>query len=70
MTGSVANGIRTIIEEKAYIQNAIAKRSGFSTQQFNDMLHDRKVIRADYVPNIAKAWGVSGQEIYDAGRCT
>ena len=68
MDGSVATGIRRIIQEKAFLQNAIARKSVFTVQQFNDMLHDRKVIRADYIPYIAKALEVSVQEIYDAGR--
>lgn len=68
MTGSVAVGISNIIHEKAYVQSAIAKKAGFSIQGFNDMLNGRKVIRADYLPSISKALGVSIQEIYDAGR--
>lgn len=68
MNGSVAAGIRNIIQDKAYMQSEIARRAGFSTQQFNDMLHDRKIIRADYMIPIAKALSVSVQDIYDAGR--
>lgn len=68
MNGSVAVGIRNIIQDRAYMQSEIARRAGFSSQQFNDMLHERKIIRADYMIPIAKALGVSVQEIYDAGR--
>lgn len=68
MTGSVATGIQNIIRERALMQSEIAKRAGFSTQQFNDMLHGRKVIRADYMVPISKALGVGVQDIYDAGR--
>ena len=64
---SVAKGIKSIIEEKSLMQSAIAKKSGFTTQQFNDMLHGRKVIRAEYLPPICKAMGVSVQAVYDAG---
>ena len=67
MTGSVAIGIENIIKEKGYLQTAIAAKSGFSDQQFSDMLNGRKVIRADFVVPIAKAMGVTVQEIYDAG---
>lgn len=67
MTGSVAVGIENIIKEKGFIQAAIAAKSGFSEQQFSDMLNGRKVIRADFMVPIAKAMGVSVQEIYDAG---
>ncbi len=68
MNGSVAVGIKNIIQDRAYMQSEIARRAGFSSQQFNDMLHERKIIRADYMPPIARALGVSVQEIYDAGR--
>lgn len=68
MSGSVAVGIKNIIQDRAYMQSEIARRAGFSSQQFNDMLHERKIIRADYMPLIARALGVSVQEIYDAGR--
>jgi len=68
VNGSVAVGIRNIIQDRAYMQSEIARRAGFSSQQFNDMLHERKIIRADYMIPIAKALGVSVQEIYDAGR--
>jgi DNA-binding Xre family transcriptional regulator len=68
VNGSVAVGIKNIIQDRAYMQSEIARRAGFSSQQFNDMLHERKIIRADYMPPIARALGVSVQEIYDAGR--
>lgn len=68
MTGSVAVGIQNIIRERALMQSEIARRAGFSTQQFNDMLHGRKVIRADYMIPIANALSVEVQEIYDKGR--
>jgi len=68
VSGSVAVGIKNIIQDRAYMQSEIARRAGFSSQQFNDMLHERKIIRADYMPPIARALGVSVQEIYDAGR--
>lgn len=67
MSGSVAKGIERIIKDKGFIMSAIAQKSGFSAQQFSDMLNGRKIIRADYVTPIAKAMGVSVQEIFDAG---
>ena len=67
MIGSVAVGIERIIKDKCFIQGAIAEKSGFTHQQFSDMLNGRKVIRADYLPKIAKAMCVSVQDIFDAG---
>jgi len=68
MTGSVAAGIEKIIQEKGFVQGSIAAKSGFSNQQFCDMLKGRKIIRADYLVPIAKAMGVSVQDIFDAGK--
>ena len=67
MTGSVAYGIESIMEENGFVQRVIAEKSGFTEQQFSDMLRGRKVIRADYLVPIAKAMRVSIQDIYDAG---
>ena len=52
---------------KGLRQSWVAEKTGFSDQQLCDMLHGRKIIRADYMPQIAKALGVSVQEIYNAG---
>lgn len=68
MTGSVAAGIERIIRDKGFVQGIIASKAGFSDQQFCDMLKGRKIIRADYMVPIAKALGVSVQEIFDAGK--
>lgn len=70
MSGSVAAGIDRLIRENGYIQKAIAEKSGFTDQQFSDMICGRKVIRADYLVPIAKAMRVSIQDIYDAGAQT
>ena len=67
MNGSVAAGINRIINERGYVQRTIAMKSGFSEQQFSDMICGRKVIRADYLIPIARAMHVSIQDIYDAG---
>lgn len=68
MSGSVAAGIERIIRERGFVQGAIASKSGFTDQQFCDMLKGRKIIRADYLVPIAKALGVTVQDIFDAGR--
>lgn len=63
----VALGIRRLIAERGLIQKAVAKRAGFSEQQFSDMLNDRKIIRAIDIIPISSAIGVTVQEIFDAG---
>lgn len=63
----VANGIREIIEEKGMVQREVAKRAGFTAQQLNDMLFGRKIIRAEYIPAIAKALNVEIEELFTDG---
>ena len=40
-TDPVAAGIKRIIVEKGLIQKTVAIRSGFTEQQFSDMMNDR-----------------------------
>lgn len=63
----IAAAIRVIITDRGFIQKAVAKRAGYSSQQFSDMLNGRKTIKANDVIPISKALGVSVQEIYDTG---
>ena len=63
----IAEGIRHLMSERGLIQKAVALRAGYTPQQFNDMLNNRKTIKATDVLPISKALGVSVQEIYDAG---
>lgn len=63
----VAIGIKRIIRRKGFKQNVIAVRSGFTEQQFSDMMNDRKIIKAiDLIP-ISRELGVGVAEIYNAG---
>ena len=64
----IAMGIRYLITERGMIQKVVAQRAGYTSQQFSDMLNDRKVIKAVDVLPISKALGVSVQDIYDAGK--
>lgn len=66
MTESVATRIKAIIKEKGLVQRVVAERSGFTAQQFTDMLNGRKVIRADYLPRIAATLGVDIRELFGA----
>ena len=64
----IAMGIRYLITERGMIQRVVAQRAGYTSQQFSDMLNDRKIIKAVDVLPISKALGVSVQDIYDAGK--
>ena len=64
MKETAAAGIRRIMEEQKLTQAEVAERSGYTKQQFNDMLQGRKRILADYLPRIAEAMGVEPGEIF------
>lgn len=69
MRSALAVGIKRNMVEKGLYQKSIAERSGFTEQQFSDMLNGRKVIRAEYLPAIAKAIGVSISDLFlDTGQ--
>ena len=42
----IAMGIRSLINERGMIQRVVAERAGYTSQQFSDMLNDRKTIKA------------------------
>lgn len=56
--------IRKLICEKGLLQKFVAEQSGFSPQEFSDLLNGRKVLKAEYIPRIAKALGVTPNDLY------
>ena len=58
------DNIARIIAEKGLKQCAVAKRAGFSNQQFNDMLNGRKIIKPCDALAISEALGVTMNELY------
>lgn len=68
---SIIIGIKKVMAERGLFQKAVAERAGFTDQQFSDMLNGRKIIRADYLPQIAKALKVDvGALFADTGEDT
>ena len=65
MESCVVNGIRVVMLHKGLLQKFVAERAGFTEQQFSDMLNGRKVIRAEYLPAIARALSVRITDLYD-----
>lgn len=63
----IAIGIKFLITQRGMIQRVVAERAGYTSQQFSDMLNDRKTIKAVDIVPISKALGVTIQEVYDAG---
>ena len=68
VSSCVAVGIKCILAKKGLQQGYVAKCSGFSDQQFSDMVNGRKIIRAEYLPAIANALGVDVNELFQAGK--
>lgn len=60
----VAENIAKIISEAGLKQLAIAEKAGFGVQEFNDMLNGRKLIKMCDVLKIAKALGVTPNDLY------
>lgn len=60
----VAPNIAGIIAEKCLKQSAVAKKAGYSRQQFNDMLKGRKVIRDTDIAKIAIALEVDANALF------
>lgn len=54
----VAIGIKKAIVDRGLVQKTVAKRAGFTEQQFSDMLNDRRTIKACNLMDIAEAIGV------------
>lgn len=61
---SIAKAIAKITRSKGLYQKYVAEKAGFTEQQFSDMLNGRKVIRAEYIPTIANALGVSINDLF------
>lgn len=53
-----------IINTKGLKQCAVAKRAGFSSQQFSDMLNGRKIIKPCDAMAIANALDVEMNDLY------
>lgn len=64
MNANVPNAIAQIIERSGMKQCAVACRIGVTPQMFNDMLNGRRLIKPIDIANIAKALGVTPNELF------
>ncbi len=64
MDTAVIPNIRKIINERGLKQCAVAKKAGYTTQQFNDMLKGRKVIRDTDIARITIALEVDANSLF------
>lgn len=61
---NIAENTKRIIERRGLKHKAIAKRAGFSIQQFSAMLNHRKVIKDVDVIAIANALDVTPNDLF------
>lgn len=63
-TTCVAENIKRIIDEKGLKQMAIARRAGYSTQQFSAIVCRRKVLKDTDIAAIANALEVTPNDLF------
>ena len=56
--------IKSLIAESGMKQKVVAERAGFTEQMMTDMLNGRKVIKAEFVPAICLALGVTPNRLF------
>lgn len=56
--------ISKLIDERGLKRNAFASQNGYGVQEFSDMLNGRKIIKAIDIVKIAKALGVTPNELF------
>ncbi len=59
-----AENISRIIKDRGLKKAYVAKKAGYSPQEFSDMLNGRKLIKACDIPKLAKALSVESGDIY------
>lgn len=60
----MVESIKSIIDENGMKQKAVAERAGFTEQMMTDMLNGRKIIKAEFVPRLCEALGVSPNRLF------
>lgn len=64
-TSAVTRNTKRIISSRGLKNRAIAKRAGYSEQQFSAMLNGRKIIKDCDVAAISNALGVTPNDLFD-----
>ncbi len=64
MQSAIALNVKGIINEKCLKQSSIAKKAGYTTQTFNNMLNGRKIITDIDVLNIANVLEVDVNTLF------
>lgn len=61
---TVSPNIKRILKEQGIKQYVIAEKSKIPFKKFSDMLNGRAIMKADDLPQIAKALGVTVNELF------
>lgn len=64
MNSIVAPNVKEIIKEKCLKQSAVAKKAGYSEQQFSSMMNGRKIIKDIDILKIATALNVDVNQLF------
>ena len=56
--------INEIITEKGLKKGSVAKKAGYTPQQFSDMLNGRRVIRYDDIPKLCESLQITPNELF------
>lgn len=61
----VVYNIRRIMEEKGLKQKYVAERSGFTAQEFSNMMNGRKSISVGYIRSICAALDAKPNDLFE-----
>lgn len=64
MSTVVVPNIRKIIDERGLKQYAVAKKAGYTKQQFNNLLNGRRLITDIDICKITDALGVTPNDLF------
>ena len=67
MNDIVVPNIKEIIKDRCLKQSAVAKKAGYSEQQFSAMMNGRKIIKDIDILRIATALSVDANELLKKG---
>ncbi len=61
---TLISNVKSLIDDKGLKQGYVAKRCGFTPQEFSNIVNGRQLLRSEYIPDIAEAIGVTPNEIF------
>lgn len=61
---TIIENIRNTINDKGLKQKFVAEKCGFTDQELSNILNKRSLLRAEFIPCIAVALGITPNEIF------